>query len=87
MFSNSIALELKQLIDQMKAKGKDADFNEQFVRNIQIFKSNFDLILEKLTHQIWNQVTTEIYVFPEISSNRVPTESSNPTNSLKMLTF
>jgi hypothetical protein len=40
----------------MQKDGKMVDYNEQFVRNIAIFKSNFDKILEILVQKVWTKV-------------------------------
>lgn len=40
----------------MRNDGKSVDYNEQFYRNISIFKCNFDKILDILVQKVWNKV-------------------------------
>lgn len=40
----------------MQKQGAKVEYNTQLVRNIQIFKSNFDVILTATSNTIWNRL-------------------------------
>lgn len=53
------------MISVMQKQGAKIEFNVQLARNIQIFKSNFDLILTATANSVWNRLTAPL-VAPEI---------------------
>ncbi|CAD8123200.1 unnamed protein product [Paramecium sonneborni] len=63
VFTNEInfaSQRLKEVISVMQKQGQKVEYQIQLNRNIQIFKSNFDLILTATSNNVWNQITKQM---------------------------
>ncbi|CAK90941.1 unnamed protein product (macronuclear) [Paramecium tetraurelia] len=62
---------LREVISVMEKQGQKIEYNLQLSRNLQIFKSNFDVIVTATMNQIWNRLLIELNVLGQDQQSQI----------------